>query len=154
MKLEIIDDNYYKVFINGAYDEQIDYNNKEELGKYIKNIILKLKKMYNIILQGLYEIHVYIIKFFGFVLEIKNIDNYFGKTVDLKIIVHSDEAIYLKVFRYELLEKYKNLKYFNGYFYLDIYEFEKEDIYKFLENSNIIYGDELNEIKCKWLSLT
>jgi len=154
MRLEIIDDNNYKIFINNCYSEKIDIDNKEELGKYIKNIILKLKKIYNIILQGLYEIHVYVIDFIGIILEINNIDNYFSKTIDLKIIVHNDEEIYLRVLRDELIEKYTGLKYFDKYFYLNTKELKENNIFKLIENYNIVYGDELNIIKNRWTSLT
>jgi len=43
MRLEILDDDNYKIFINNCYSEVIDIDNKEELGSYIKNIILNLK---------------------------------------------------------------------------------------------------------------
>jgi len=154
MRIEIIDDNNYKVFINDLYKEKIDINNKDELGKYIKKIILKLKKIYNIMLQGLYEVHVYIVKFIGIILEIKNIDSYLSKTVDLKIVVHNDEEMFLKVFRYESVEKYNHLKYLNNCFYLDVNELKECDVYNLIENSRLIYGDELIELKNKWINLT
>jgi len=154
MKVEIIDDDYYKVFLNDLYTKKIDVSNKEELGKYIKELILKLRRIYNVVLQGLYEVRVYCIKFIGIILEIRNIDKYLSKTVDLKIIVHNDEEIFLKVFRYELIKNYNHLKYYNNCFYFDINDLEKEDIYKLIESSNIVYGDELEELKLKWISLT
>ena len=154
MRLEIIDNDNYKVFINYFYSEKIDIDNKEELGKYIKNIILKLKKLYNIVLQGLYEIHVYVVDFIGIILEINNVENYFSKTIDLKIIVHSDEEIYLKVLRDELICEYNDLKYFDKYFYLNIKDLKEKDIYKLVENYNIVYGKELIAIRNKWASLT
>ena len=154
MRIEIIDDDNYKVFINDLYKERIDINNKDELGKYIKKIILKLKKIYNIMLQGLYEVHVYVIKSIGIILEINNIDSYLSRTVDLKIVVHNDEEMFLKVFRYELVERYNHLKYLNNYFYLDVNDLKECDIYNLIESSKIIYGDELIEAKKKWINLT
>lgn len=154
MRLEILDNDNYKIFINNFYTEKIDFGNKEELGKYIKNMILKLKKIYNIILQGLYEIHVYVIDFIGVILEINNINNYFSKTIDLKIIVHNDEEIYLKIFRDELISGYKNLKYFDKHFYLNIKELKEKFLYNLIEDYNIVYGEELRIIKNKWTNLT
>ncbi|MBQ7137063.1 MAG: hypothetical protein IJO43_03720 [Bacilli bacterium] len=154
MKVEIIDDDYYKVFINGLYTKEIDINNKDELGKYVKDIILKLRKIYNIILQGLYEVRVYYIRFIGIILEISNIDKYLSKTVDLKIIVHNDEEIFLKIFRYELINHYNHLKYYNNCFYFDINDLKEEDVYRLIESTNIVYGDELEELKPKWIELT
>lgn len=154
MKVEIIDEDNYKIFINNDYKKDLDVDNKDELGKYIKQIILKIRKIYNVLLEGFYEVHVYVIKFIGIILEIKNIDSYLGKTVDLKIIVHNDEEVYLKVYRYELIESYHRLKYLNNYFYLDINDLLEEDVYKLIESSNIVYGSKLRELKSKWYSLT
>jgi len=154
MRLEILDDDNYKIFINNCYSEVIDIDNKEELGSYIKNIILNLKKIYNITLKGLYEIHVYVIDLLGIILEINNIDNYFSKTIDLKIIVHTDEEIYIKLLRDDLTKKYNGLKYFEQHFYLNVKQLKVADINKLAENYNIVYGDELSIIKNRWTSLT
>lgn len=154
MKFEIIDEDNYKIFINNEYKKNLDVDNKEELGKYIKSIILKIRKIYNVLLEGFYEVHVYVIKFIGIILEIRNIDSYLSKTIDLKIIVHNDEDIYLKVSRYELIKHYHHLKYLNNCFYLPIKNILKEDVYKLIESANIIYGSDLTEIKNEWHSLT
>lgn len=154
MKVEIIDDDNYRVFINSNYQSFLNIEDKDEIGKYIKQIILKMKKIYNILLEGFYEVHVYIVKFIGVILEIKNIDSYLSKSVDLKIIVHNDEEMFLKVLRYELIKDYSNLKYLNNYFYLDIDDILEKDIYNLIENSRIVYGNDLIEIKSKWLNLT
>ena len=39
MRFEVLDDDYYKLFINSSYIEDFDINNNNELGKYIKKII-------------------------------------------------------------------------------------------------------------------
>ena len=154
MKVEFIDNDSYKIFINSDYKKDLDLDNKEELGKFIKSVILKIRKFYNILLEGLYEVHVYVIKFIGTVLEIKNIDTYLSKNIDLKIVVHNDEEIYLKVFKYELIKDYKSIKYFNNFFYVNVNDMEEKEIYKLVENTSIIYGNDLEEIKSKWHCLT
>jgi len=154
MKVEIIDCDSYKVFINGECNKNINVYNKEELGKYVKDVILKLRKIYKIMLQGLYEVHVYVIGIIGIVLEINNIDSYLSKTVDLKIVMHNDEDVFIKVFRDELIEGYNNLNYYNNCFYFDAKKLKEEDIYKFIENIDFIYGEELSVLKGQWFSLT
>ena len=154
MKLEMIEDNYYKVFINSSYIDDFDINNNGELGKYIKKVILKIRKIYNIILEGFYEVHVYILKHLGMILEIKNIDRYLSKTIDLKIIVHNDEEVYLQIPEYDLLEKYKDFKYLNNYFYLNVNNIKEQDIFKISDHYKILYGDALKGIKRKWYNLT
>jgi len=150
MRLEVIDNDTYKIYINSFYIDDFDINNNSELGKYIKKNILKIRKIYNIVLEGFYEVHVYILKYLGIILEIKNIDTYLSKTVDLKIIVHSDEEVYLQVIDNELLDNYKDLKYLDNYFYFNIDNLKEEDIFKLLEHYKIVYGDSLSILKHKW----
>lgn len=154
MRLEIIDDDDYLIYLNSYYIEDFDINNNNELGKYIKSIILKIRKIYNIILEGFYEVHVYILKYLGFIIEIKNIDRYVGKTIDLKIIVHNDDEIYLKIDDYEFVNNYNDLKYLNNYFYFNIDDLREEDAFKICEHYKAVYGDGLIALKHKWHSLT
>ena len=154
MRLEVIDNDNYKVYINSFYMDDFDINNNSELGKYIKEIILKIKKIYNIVLEGFYEVHVYILKYLGLIVEIKNIDRYVSKTIDLKIIVHSDEELYLQIHDYDLLDNYDDLKYLDNYFYINIDDLRKEDTFKFCEHYKVVYGDCLSIVKHKWHSLT
>lgn len=154
MKLEILDEDSYKIFINDDYIKQIDINNKEDLSNNIKSIIVKIKKVYDIILEGFYEVHVYPINNIGLILEIKNIDSYLSKSIDLRIIVHNEEEMYIKFSRYELIKKYNNIKYLNNYFYLNVNEINKKDKYHLIEFANIIYGDDLLEVKRRWHNLT
>lgn len=154
MKFETISNDNYKVYINNLYESNLNIENKEEVGKFIKDIILKIRKIYNVLLEGLYEVDVYVIKYLGIVLEIKNIDRYISKTVDLKIIIRNEEEIYLKIPRFELLDEYHDLKYLNNNFYLNINSLLEKDIYKLLESFEIVYGSELEEIKTNWCSLT
>lgn len=154
MKLEILDEDSYKIFINDDYIKQIDINNKEDLSNNIKLIIVKIKKVYDIILEGFYEVHVYPINNIGLILEIKNIDSYLSKSIDLRIIVHNEEDMYIKLSRYELIQKYTNIKYLNNYFYLNVNEINKKDKYHLIEFVNIIYGDDLSEVKRQWHNLT
>ena len=154
MKLEILDEDSYKIFINDDYIKQIDINNKEDLSNNIKSIIVKIKKVYDIILEGFYEVHVYPINNIGLILEIKNIDSYLSKSIDLRLIVHNEEEMYIKFSRYELIKKYNNIKYLNNYFYLNVNEINKKDKYHLIEFANIIYGDDLLEVKRQWHNLT
>ncbi len=154
MKLEILDEDSYKIFINDDYIKQIDINNKEDLSNNIKSIIVKIKKVYDIILEGFYEVHVYPINNIGLILEIKNIDSYLSKSIDLRIIVHNEEEMYIKFSRYELIKKYNNIKYLNNYFYLNVNEINKKDKYHLIEFANVIYGDDLLEVKRQWHNLT
>lgn len=154
MRLEVIENDDYRVYLNSLYIDDFDINNNSELGKYIKKIILKIRKIYNIVLEGFYEVHVYILKYLGLIVEIKNIDKYVSKTIDLKIIVHNDDEIYLKIDDYELIDNYDDLKYLDNYFYFNIDNLKKEDIFKIIEHYKVVCGEELIGLKHKWHSLT
>ena len=154
MKLEILDDDYYKVYINSFYIDDFDINNNTDLGKYIKQIILKIRKIYDIILEGFYEVHVYVLKNLGIILEIKNIDRYVSKTIDLKIIVHNDDEIYLELPDYELVNNFKDLKYLANNFYFNIDNLKDKDIFVVVEHYKIVYGEALKQLKRNWVSLT
>lgn len=154
MRLEVVDNNDYLVYLNSLYIDDFDITNNSELGKYIKSIILKIRKIYNIVLEGFYEVHVYVLKHLGFIIEIKNIDRYVSKTIDLKIIVHNDEELYLQIHDYELIDNYNDLKYLDNYFYFNIDELKKEDVFKIIEHYKAVYGAELITLKQRWHSLT
>lgn len=154
MRLEVIDNDDYKVYINSFYMDDFDINNNSELGKYINRIILKIRKIYSIVLEGFYEVHVYVLKYLGLIVEIKNIDRYVSKTIDLKIIVHNDEELYLQIDDYDLLDNYKDIKYLDNCFYFNINNLMEEDTFKFCEHYKVVCGEELTNIKHKWHSLT
>lgn len=154
MKIEMIEDDSYRVFINNSYKEVSNIDDKGELGKFIKSIILKIRKIYDILLEGLYEVHVYVIKFIGMVLEIKNIDSYLSKTIDLKIVVHQDEEMYLRIKDYDLIKEYPRLKYLENAFYINTDYLREKDIYSLIEDYKVIYGKDLKEMRSKWRSLT
>lgn len=152
MRLEIMDKDNYKVFLNSDYIPYFDIDDNNELGKYIKKIILNIRKIYNITLEGFYEVHVYFIENIGMILEINNIDHYISKTIDLKIIVHNDEEIYLQVPLYETLNNYKNIKYLSNNFYINIDYISKVD-FNLIEQYQLIYGQELKKIQKKWIEI-
>lgn len=152
MRLEVIEKDNYKLFINSDYIDDFDIYDNGALGKYIKKIILKIKKVYNVILEGFYEVHVYILKHIGIILEIRNIDSYLSKTIDLKIIIHNDEDIYLQIPEYELIRGYKNLKYLDNYFYLNVKDICLEK-WSIIEHYNVVLGEDIKDIKHKWLTV-
>ncbi len=154
MKVELIDNDCYKVFINASYIKDFNIEDKDKLGKYVKMIILKLKKLYDLVLEGFYEVHIYYIKYIGIILEINNIDTYISKTIDLKIVVHNDLKYYLKSNDFDLIKDYKHAHYYNNYFYLDIGDIGQDDIIKIVEQVEIVNEDNIKDIKNKWYYLT
>jgi len=154
MKIELLEHDKYKIFINDAYLGKINIKDNAELGKYIKELVLKLKNIYNIVLTGFYNVDVYIVKNFGIIIEIENVDNYISKTIDLRIILHSNEDIYLKIKNDEMISKYREIKYLEQYYYLNVNDVLKKDVNAFVEDYTIVYGADLKRLKNNWHSLT
>lgn len=154
MKIELLEYDKYKIFINDAYLGKINIKDNTELGKYIKELVLKLKNIYDIVLTGFYNVDVYIIKNFGIIIEIENIDNYISKTIDLRIILHSNEDIYLKIKNDEIISKYREIKYLDQHYYLNVNDVLKKDINTFVEDYALVYGADLKRLKNNWHSLT
>ena len=147
MKLRIIDDKlvYYinKKCIN------FDTENKESFEKYIKNLVLNIKKIYGYKISGTYNVHIFENKNFGLIIEFIKKDelNFFPDLIDLKLSIFYDSEIYLKLDDYFLIKKYKNIYYDKEYFYINVDELIKKDILILSEFSDFIYGDNLSEIK-------
>ena len=154
MKLELLESDKYKIFVNNSYLGDVNIKDSGELGQYIKTLILKIKKIYNVTLAGFYNVDVYIVRNFGIIIEIENIDKYINKTIDLRILIHSNEDVYLKIKSEEKLSKYREIKYLEQYYYLNVNSILKKDINKFIEDYEPIYGENLKILKNKWQSLT
>ena len=68
LKIESSLYNSYNIYLNNSY---INSNNCEDIGEFIKELIVKLKDIYNIKLKGFYDIDVYINRKVGMYIEIK-----------------------------------------------------------------------------------
>ena len=139
MKIDIID-NKIILYLKNCLIKDIDFNNIDELEEYLKTLIIKLNNIYNINVNGFYNINVYIDKIYGAILEIEQeeIDCYMGNQIEMHIISHDT------IFLYEIndLIKIKNTKLIKKGFkyYLSVNNnIEYKNYIKILENSQIIY---------------
>ncbi len=150
MKLDIIDEDNFEVFLSGT-DNNINYESKEELVKFLKDIIVKFKKYYKVILTGFYEVHICIINNIGMRLTFKKLDDYMfsDKLIDLKIVIELNPDVYLKFNDYDIVSNYRNIKYNEGNYYIKVSEINKGDALWLSEFYEIIYdGEFLNNLKC------
>ena len=85
MKLELLDEDSYKIFVNNSYIKEFNINNNEELSKYIKSIILKIRKIYDVILEGFYEVAI---EMYNRKIKFTNID--LEKSMDENFIVDKE----------------------------------------------------------------
>lgn len=131
-------DNLNFDFINDKeYIVKINYANKiinKDINDMVKEILINLRKKYALEINGFYEIDIYdipnLIKIIHF--KKKDEDNYYIKTIDLKINIYKDD-IPLFFDDYSLLTKYKEKIKYNTILSSTI---KKEDIYKLCEHYN------------------
>ncbi len=150
MKLIIDNEDTFILFFN-KYNEKIDLKNNIE--ETFKNIFLRLKKYYNINVYGFYNITVYANDNYGFILKAikdKELDLFYNQ-IDMHIIIEKDSPFLYKIKDYFLIpnivDKIK-LYYYKNNFYVELKEIIKEiDLFNLIENSKIIYGDEVYIIK-------
>lgn len=113
------------------------YNEDSDIKKILINVFDNLKKYYNITFTSDYNLELYINRYYGMILEIKeNEDFIYDDIVNLKLNVLRDT-----LFLYEVDDplEYINYEiyYYNDKFYVNA---KREDI-NLIENSNLVYGD-------------
>lgn len=113
------------------------YNEESDIKKILINVFDNLEKYYNITFTSDYNLELYINRYYGMILEIKeNEDFIYDDIVNLKLNVLRDT-----LFLYEVDDplEYINYEiyYYNDKFYVNA---KREDI-NLIENSNLVYGD-------------
>lgn len=113
------------------------YNEDSDIKKILINVFDNLEKYYNITFTSNYNLELYINRYYGMILEIKeNEDFIYDDIVNLKLNVLRDT-----LFLYEVDDplEYINYEiyYYNDKFYVNA---KREDI-NLIENSNLVYGD-------------
>lgn len=113
------------------------YNEDSDIKKILINVFDNLEKYYNITFTTDYNLELYINRYYGMILEIKENENLiYDDIVNLKLNVLRDT-----LFLYEVDDplEYINYEiyYYNDKFYVNA---KREDI-NLIENSNLVYGD-------------
>lgn len=155
MKLEVLNLNNIVFYLNKDYLNSINFNINENVEQEFKKLFIKLKNIYNLNLNGYYEVIVYVNDIYGIIIEMeKDDDEYikiFGDTLDMKITFKFDSDIFYKIEDISFITfKNYNLYYYDNGLYLSLknnLRIPYKDYLYLLENSSIIYGDELRKIK-------
>jgi len=148
MKIEVIDELNFTIYLNKFYINDIDLKNKDDLENYFKNLFLKLKDSYQMPLSGYYNITIYLDKFYGVIIDIQKEDleyfDYFGGQIDMRIAIVDNSFLYqvkdINILKnqtiYGAIYQYKN------HFYFKLEKEIPNNLYlKLLEWSNIIYKE-------------
>lgn len=113
------------------------YNEDSDIKKILINVFDNLEKYYNITFTSDYNLELYINRYYGMILEIKENEDFIcDDIVNLKLNVLRDT-----LFLYEVDDplEYINYEiyYYNDKFYVNA---KREDI-NLIEDSNLVYGD-------------
>ncbi len=134
----------YNIFMNREYIKKVDLDNRDEIIKCVKDVLYKLK--FKLGLCGFYKIKVFSHNKIGIFLEaIKLDDSEYSNSLDLRVVVYTDEKFYFETDDYFFIEKYNDKRYSNEKFYCLV----DEDFDKVLEGSEFgrfIYGKEVNKV--------
>ena len=145
MNIKFIDDLTLDIYIKKELIDDVDFNNKEILEKYLKKLFKTLKNKYDIEIQGFYDITVYCDKYYGVIFHLEKDDieyyDYYKNQVDMRIMTIDTEFLYLvDDIPFNLLNKV-DIFIKNNNIYLKIKEeLNKLEIMKLLEISKVVYN--------------
>ena len=141
MKIDYLEKN----IIIYLYKYKLNLDNIELLSNDIKNLFIKLIRVYKLELSGLIEVTIYENVSYGYVLEIRKLDyfDYQDDIIDLKINILNDCDFYFKCDDYFLLQEYQNVYYKNNCFYVNIKDIN--NLLELIEHGNIVYNIKLGK---------
>ena len=144
MSIKFIDEITFDIYIKKDLIDNIDFNNKDDLEKYLKKLFKILKNKYNILVEGFYDITVYKDKYYGVVIHLEKEDleyySYFRNQVDMRIITVESEFLYLvDDIPYNIFDKISILVKDNEIYLKIKKELTKLEMMQLLENSKVVF---------------
>lgn len=145
MSIKFIDELILDIYLKKELIDGIDFKNKDDLEKYLKNLFKILKDKYKIEIVGFYDITVYIDKYYGVVFHLEKEDldyyDYFKNQVDMKLVILDTDFLYkVEDIPYSLLDKVKVCIKDNNIYLKIIKDLTPFEMMKLLENSVIVYN--------------
>lgn len=143
MKIELTNEKIV-VYLNNYYFNTSD---KDKLIREIKDLFIKLIKIYKLSFSGIYKVNLYENKLYGSILEIiKQEELLFSRDlIDIKVSVKKNNDIYLKTSDYFVFEDYQNIYYRDNNYYLNI--LDTSNYLKLIEFCKIVYNIEKSDLK-------
>ncbi len=154
MKIDVLEDNTFVVYLNKYYIKEIENINKDNIQKYLKTIFLCLKKKYGVNIYSYFNIDCYINKSYGLILEVREEPvgfHFFTKKTDMKLTFYNNSKILYNIDDYFIKDILKNNDYKlyirENQFFLDMDNLdEKESAYIIENTKKIIYGENIQSI--------
>lgn len=146
VSIKFIDELTLDIYIKKELIDNIDFNNKDDLEKYLKRLFKTLKNKYNITLEGFYDVTVYKDKYYGVIFDLKKEDidyyNYFKNQVDMRIIAIDTEFLYLvDDIPYNMFDKIDILIKDNEIYLKIKKELTTLEMMQLLENSKVVFDN-------------
>ncbi len=149
MKVETIRDDCFLIYINNCYFTFLNWEDKDEIEKNVKKLILKLNRIYHLSLLGFYKMDIYINKKIGMVIELTKMDD-FGfeiDTIDLRVSLFLNSPFLLEVNDIDLLKGHNYIYINHNKYYIDIKDISNQQVTLLSEWATLIYGKTADRIK-------
>lgn len=153
MKIVNLDENCMIIFLNKLYLRELNFDVREDLEEYFKELFLKLKSYYAINISGYYNINVYIDNDYGLVINLNKEDieyyDYFDNQIDMRISLKDSKFLYciddplaLPIFNKS------EIYFYHGKCYLDfIGDIDNTTMMYLLEFSDIVFDEQTELIR-------
>lgn len=144
MSIKFNSDLVFDIYVKKYLIEGIDFSIKSDIEKYLKKLFKTLNNKYNIVVEGFYNITVYMDKYYGIVLHLEKEEldyyEYYKNQVDMRLVtVHTNFMYEVDDIPFDILNKVK-ISNKNETIYLTLKERLTDlEMMKLLENSKIIY---------------
>lgn len=139
MKVDIKNENFI-IYVN-KYLINYDMKNKKDIEENIKDLLIRIRKIYKIKLSGYYKIKIYQNDLYGLIFEcIKEDDlDFFPDFCDLKINILYDSKILLESDDFFIFNNNKKTYKKGNKFYINIKDLNELEIIKLSEFCKIKY---------------
>ena len=145
MHLKYIDNLVFDIYIRKNLIKDINFDNKEEIEKYLKNLFKILSNKYKLNIEGFYDITIYKDKYYGIIIHFEKEEleyyDYYKNQVDMRLIIKDINFKYIvSDIPHNILNKVK-IKNNNDNIYLIIKEeLSKLEFMQLMEVSIISYN--------------
>jgi len=145
MSIKYIDELTFDIYIKNNFIENIDFENKEDIEKYLKKIFKTLNQKYKIIIEGFYNITIYIDKYYGIVIHLEKEEleyyEYYKNQVDMRLItVHTDFTYLVNDIPKSIINKI-NIKTKDNNIYIKLIDKLNDlEMMRLMEFSEIVYN--------------
>ena len=145
MSIKYIDELTFDIYIKNKFIENIDFENKEDIEKYLKKLFKILNQKYKIIIEGFYNITIYIDKYYGIAIHLEKEEleyyEYYKNQVDMRLItVHTDFMYLVTDIPKSIIDKIKIQIKNNNIYIKIINKLNDLEMMKLMEFSEIVYN--------------